>query len=174
MARTGKPGRPPGPEPIPQTVAKALFEHLAHGRTLREFASQRGNPSARTILDWRAADEAFAAAYQHARDVGFDTLADEALQIADEDPQEGVAFDGAFVARQRLRVETRLRLLAVWCPRNYGNRTQLHHEGSVSVQVVTGVPQVETDQPAAPPAELPAIAPVLQINTGFSVRRAEG
>ena len=69
----------------------------------------------RTIVyDWRKRDAEFDQQFARARDAGFDALADEALSIADntdEDP-----------ASRRVRVETRLKLLAKWDPKRYGDR----------------------------------------------------
>ena len=112
-ARIGRP-----PEPVPQDIADAVVEWIAEGKPLREFCRQPGMPARRTVDDWRLKDEAFAARVARARDVGYAQIADECLAIVDTSD----AKDDQDVARRKLRVETRLKLLACWDPRRYGNK----------------------------------------------------
>lgn len=76
------------------------------------------------------ADEQLSADIARAREAGFDQIAMDALAIADEtafDTREGK--DGAltpnseWITRSRLRVDTRLKLLAKWDPKRYGDKT---------------------------------------------------
>lgn len=94
-------------------------------------------PSVRTISDWRKKDEVFSAAVARARDIGFDVIAEDCLAIADDDGQDtitrydrdgneiGKSPNGEWIARSKLRVETRMKLLACWDPRRYGNKLQV-------------------------------------------------
>ena len=76
------------------------------------------------------ADEALAVAYQRARDVGADALAEQALSLIDEEPAriEG-RVDPGHVQWKRAQVETRLKLLACWNPKKYGTK-QTHEIGN--------------------------------------------
>ena len=65
-------------------------------------------------------------------------IADECLTIADTAPSDSVA-----VQWQRLRIDTRLKLLAKWNPRRYGDRVGLDHTGGVAIRVITGVPGLD-------------------------------
>ena len=80
--------------------------------------------------DWMRADEALAVAYQRARDVGADALAEQALSLIDEEPAriEG-RVDPGHVQWKRAQVETRLKLLACWNPKKYGTK-QTHEIGN--------------------------------------------
>jgi hypothetical protein len=71
------------------------------------------------------------AAIAHARDVGYDAIAEEALQIADTPligETETSSANGLTITRQdmlghrKLQIETRLKLLAKWNPNKYGDR----------------------------------------------------
>jgi len=106
-------GRPR--EPVPGDVATEVLEWLSSGHPLTAFCRQPGNPSRRTIHDWRDKDPEFRREFEVARRIGFDMLADETLAIADELPPTGRA-DAGFVARQHLRIDVRLRRLSVWFP----------------------------------------------------------
>src|SRR5690606_9448739 len=71
-----------------------------------------GMPDPATVWRWAKADPEVSQAIAHARTLGFDAIAEETLAIADDK-------DGD-VQRDRLRVETRLKLLAKWDPKRYG------------------------------------------------------
>lgn len=100
-------------------------------------------PAWRTVYDWREADPEFAARFARARDAGFDAIAEEALEIADT-PQEGIRIetdaDGSKTVREdmlghrKLRVETRLKLLAKWSPKKYGERVDVAHSGQLGLE----------------------------------------
>lgn len=130
-----KVGRPPGKLPVPQVEADSLVQWISEGRPLREWCRQEGNPEWRTVYDWMDKDEDFAARIARAREDGHDVIADECKELADTKP-----LDQVEVAWRRLQVETRLKLLAKWNPKKYGDRQQLEHGGGVILNVITGVP----------------------------------
>lgn len=75
------------------------------------------------------------ARYARARRIGFDEIAEEGLEIVDdgsndymERERDGVpeiVLDRENIARSKLRFEGRLKLLAVWDPRRYGEMLKL-------------------------------------------------
>jgi hypothetical protein len=83
-------------------------------------------------------------AVQIARDLGFDWLAHECLEIADDARNDWMARhgpEGEFVGwqfnnehfqRSRLRIETRFRLLRAWDPSRYGDQRTVKLEGEVT------------------------------------------
>lgn len=114
-------------------VIERIMEGLANGTPLRELCRQDGMPAWRTVYDWLGADKALAARFAHARDLGFDAIAEEALEIADDGTndwmqrrrQDGSVEDvvnAEHIARSKLRIETRLKLLAKWSPKKYGDK----------------------------------------------------
>lgn len=124
MARIGRP-----PEPVPENIAAAVCAWLSEGKTLQEFCRQPGMPSRPTIDRWRQHDPAFASEVARARDIGYDVIAEDALRIADTtEAGETVTEDGKrretrredMLGHRKLRIETRLKLLACWDPRRYG------------------------------------------------------
>lgn len=122
-------------------VIERIMEGLSNGTPLRELCRQDGMPAWRTVYDWLEADKALAARFAHARDLGFDAIAEEALEIADDGTndwmarrrQDGTVEDvvnAEHIARSKLRIETRLKLLAKWSPKKYGDKQQLEHTGA--------------------------------------------
>jgi hypothetical protein len=122
-------GRPT--EPVPQDIADAVIAWIADGKTLREFCRQDGKPSYGTIYNWIEKDEQFASRFACAREQGEDVIAQECLQIADDgsndwqDTEYGPKVNQEHIQRSRLRVDTRLKLLAKWNPKKYGERSQV-------------------------------------------------
>jgi len=116
-----------------------ILEWVANGRTLRSYCRQEGKPSWQTVYRWMDKDSVFADRFAESRDRGFDSLAQQCLDIA----ENGNPGD---VARAKLRVWTTLQLLAKWDPRRYGEVRRLEHSGDQkqTVTVVTGVPQPDS------------------------------
>lgn len=100
-------------------------------------------PAWQTIYDWMYRDDALGAqgvglskAIARAREIGYDKMAEECLELADT-PKWGTkqveSEDGITVTREdmlghrKLQIETRLKLLAKWNPKKYGER--LTHAG---------------------------------------------
>ncbi len=97
-----------------------------------------------TVRAWQVKDKKFADEIAHARELGWDHLAKEALEIADT-PVEGVETivkpDGSIEERKgdmlghrKLQIETRLKLLAKWDPKRYGDRQHVEHSGQVGLE----------------------------------------
>lgn len=101
---------------------------LRKGTPLTIICSADGMPNDDTIRDWANADPAIERAIARAREVGFDAIAMDALKIADETAFDTVSTEtgerpnSEWITRSRLRVETRLKLLAKWDPKRYGDK----------------------------------------------------
>lgn len=144
----------------PSTYTKALADEicqrLSDGEPLRHICRDEHMPACRTVSDWRRAHPDFDAHFLTARDEGYDAIAQECLDISNT-PVEGVTEkyekvkidnpddpDGPAVeefqlterkvedmlGHRKLQIETRLKLLAKWDPRRYGDRLALDHDVS--------------------------------------------
>jgi hypothetical protein len=96
-----------------------------------------GMPAWRTVYDWVVDRPDFAARLAHARDIGYDALAEEALEIAntphlgqkkvysagaEEDNDSMTVTEEDMLGHRKLQIETRLKLLACWNPKKYGTK----------------------------------------------------
>ena len=88
-------------------------------------------PSDDSVRNWMDSDPAFSRAIARAREAGFDRIALDALEIADNVGSEhkdtietkfGEIPNKEWILRSKLRVETRLKLLAKWDPKRYGEK----------------------------------------------------
>ncbi len=132
-----KVGRPLGTTvPVPQDKADSLVKWISEGRPLREWCRIDGNPHFTAVYDWMDKDPDFALRIARAREDGHDIIADQCMALSDIQP-----LDQVEVAWRRLQVDTRLKLLAKWNPKKYGDRQHLDHDGGIILNVVTNVPR---------------------------------
>jgi hypothetical protein len=137
-----KTGRPSTYNP---ETAEKMCELLSEGVPLREICRMEGMPYWRAVYRWMAQDEALSAHIARARDVGYDAMAEECLDIADNadndwversgDKGVGWTLNGEHIQRSKLRIETRLKLLAKWNPKKYGDRQILAGDSEAPLEV---------------------------------------
>ncbi len=129
-----------------KVIGEQICARVAEGENLRSICTDLGIKW-RAVYRWIKTNEAFAEAYQLARDVGEDAIASECLEIADNGRNDwmerqddkggpGWVFNGENVQRSKLRVETRLKLLAKWNPKRWGDRITHAGDANAPVQLV--------------------------------------
>lgn len=117
----------------------AIIDHLSQGKTLADYLRDNPRPTRPQIAAACKEDPEFDKAYQAARDIGHDELAEGSLELVDETPErlsQSGGIDPAWVARQKMRVWHRMNLLAKWNPRKYGEKTQTELTGANGGPVV--------------------------------------
>lgn len=89
-------------------------------------------PSRSTVHSWIANDlQGFAAKYANAKEIGLEEIAEEILEIADDTTRDtvhtdnGPKADAEWIARSKLRVDSRKWLLSKLAPKKYGERQAL-------------------------------------------------
>lgn len=133
MAKTTKPtGKRSGVRT--SSLADAIVQGIADGTPLRELCRIHGI-SKSEVYRWQEDDVELRGRIARARIDGFDAIAEECLEIADDatndwmkrrkGEEEVDAFDAEHVQRSKLRIETRLKLLAKWDPKRYGEKLAL-------------------------------------------------
>lgn len=124
--------RPRGrPTKRSESVEMRIIEGLSVATPLAAICRDEGMPELRTVYNWMDEDPELSARIARARDAGWDRLALEALEISNT-PVIGEEItdteDGRTVKRsdmlghRKLQIETRLKLLAKWDPKRYGDR----------------------------------------------------
>lgn len=88
-------------------------------------------PSPETICRWRARHPEFCQQYARAREVQADLLAEEIIDIADDDSQDqmltetGIKPNAEFIQRSRLRIEARKWMACKLLPKIYGDKSEV-------------------------------------------------
>lgn len=128
-----------------QDKADAICAALEKGDTLRKACRDLGLDPA-TILRWTKDYSEFSKQYADARQVGYQLLADEILEISDDsngdvivDDEGNARTDAERVARSRLRVDTRKWMLSKMLPKIYGDKIETTHTGEVTFNKVERV-----------------------------------
>ncbi len=113
-------------------IMGSVCEQIAKGVTMADICRQAGMPDRQTIYEWSVADAEFALRIARARDDGADVIAEQSLAIVDAPPERGPdgKIDAGSVAHAKLRAEHRLKLLAKWNPKKYGDKIQAEHTGA--------------------------------------------
>jgi len=117
-------------------IARLICEQLSDGIPLRQICREnKGFPAWRTVYDWMWRDAELSTAIARARDIGYDALAEECLYIADtphmgkkkvftsgaDDDEDSVTVtEEDMLGHRKLQIETRLKLLAKFNPKKYG------------------------------------------------------
>lgn len=145
-----------------QELADAICERLAAGEPLAQICRDKGMPSDRAVRYWADPNsngykgDEFASAIAQARARGFDAIAESCLEIADdarndwmerlrlggeggERPIVSYELNGEHVQRSKLRIETRLKLLAKWDPKRYGDKLTTEVTGNVKHDHTVGL-----------------------------------
>jgi hypothetical protein len=134
------------PSTFTADILKDICDRLSEGEPLACICRDDGMPAARTVNSWMAGEnesvpaEEVTAAIARARVIGHDAIAARARQTArGKDATEGGDSTGD-VQRDKLIIETDLKLLAKWDPKRYGDLIKLSGadgEGPVSVVSIT-------------------------------------
>ncbi|HDX5565774.1 TPA: DNA-binding protein [Escherichia coli] len=128
-------GRPHG---YTEEKALEICELVADGQSINKISKMPGMPTRSTILKWFRDVPEFSDMYIRAKEIGFEVLADEIIDIADA--AENIKTEE--LRRHQLMIETRKWLLAKLQPRKYGERVTQEIVGNKEEAPV----QVETSQ----------------------------
>jgi hypothetical protein len=102
-----------------------ICKRLATGESLLSICRDPKMPGAFTVYDWAGADDETAQRIARAREIGEDAIAQDALSIIDGDkPIPNMIPDAT---RDKARADIRLKLLAKFNPKRWGESTQLRH-----------------------------------------------
>lgn len=141
MSEKRRAGRPA--LPVPSDKADSLVEWISNGNTIAAWCRENG-VGVTTVYDWTYKDEELAERIAHARDLGEEVIAQQCLDIAnspmigeeteEDDTGKMKTKRGDMLGHRKLQIETRLKLLAKWNPRKWGERQQVEHSGSIGIE----------------------------------------
>jgi hypothetical protein len=150
MAKSAKPkddaaprktGRPSKYTP---ELAREIVERLSEGEPLRQICRDDHMPTWRVIYDWMNRDDVSGAAgvglssaIARAREIGQDAIAEEIYREVSADPEreERGRIDPGYVQLIKARAEIKLKLLAKWNPKRYGDRVTMAGDAENPLEV---------------------------------------
>jgi hypothetical protein len=136
VSKAPKTGRPS--KYTPELVAE-ICHRISTGEPLRQICRDVHMPHWTQVYEWLSRDEGLSLQVARAREAGYDAMAEEALEIADtprlgvkrvlnsgagEDEDSVTVTEEDMLGHRKLQIETRLKLLACWNPKKYGNKVQ--------------------------------------------------
>jgi hypothetical protein len=105
-----------------------IFIKISEGQSLRSILKENKSlPCSVTIFRYIERDDSLKAAYQKAVEMRAETLAEDILDLSDEEVPAHLEGSGAnaWVQRQRLRVDARKWTASKLKPRTYGDNLQV-------------------------------------------------
>ncbi len=123
------------PRKITAALKADICDRIANGETVRRICRDEFMPGRSTVLRALQEDEAFRDQYARACELRADGWSEEIVEIADDgsndfmekldrdgEPTGAYAFNKEAVMRSKLRVDTRLWLMAKAAPKKYGDK----------------------------------------------------
>jgi hypothetical protein len=136
------------PSKFTEELVTAICERLSVGEPLAQICRDEGMPGLRTVYDWVEGMPDVSARIARAREAGEDVIAADCLSIADDGRRDyevsedgGATVNHDHIQRSKLRIDTRLKLLAKWNPKKYGDRQSIEHSGpgGKPIQIATAM-----------------------------------
>jgi len=119
------------PSKYTKQLTRRICERLAAGETLRAICRDKGMPAESTVRAWAMDDvNGFSAQYARAREIGYHSMFDDIIEIADNPDGDP--------ARDRLRFDARRWFLSKALPKIYGDKPgeQAQVGQNVALQIV--------------------------------------
>lgn len=113
--------------PFSRELFDDIIERLASGETLSSICRTDGYPHRSTFHDWRELGEDLEKAYLNAKRDGHDSIAERLRRVAaGERAEEGQPLlSSGDVVRDKLIIDTDLKLLSKWDSGRYGDKLAL-------------------------------------------------
>ena len=118
----------------PEKKAEQIEQILAlmHGGFSLTRACKTVNLTPQSFLEWTEKDGKLAERYARAKEACIEKMADDVLEISDEEPAVDYLgkIDSGDVQNRKLRVDTRKWLLSKLAPKKYGEKIQTELTGA--------------------------------------------
>jgi hypothetical protein len=133
MAKTAKPEDNPAPRKTgrpskyTEELAAEIAQRLSDGEPLRQICRDAHMPHWTNIYEWMARDQDLSVRIARAREIGQDAIAEEIYRemMLEPEREERGRIDPGYVQLIKARAEIKLKLLAKWNPKRYGDRVTM-------------------------------------------------
>ncbi len=113
-------------------IENEILSRISAGESLRSICKDKNLPGDATIRDWIVKDRppGISARYAHAREKGYDSIAEQTFEIADDKDEDP--------ASRRVRIDTRKWFLAKLHPKRYGDRIEIAGDKESPLEINVG------------------------------------
>lgn len=140
-------------------VMEKILERLGSGEPMAVILRTPNYPKYGTVYEWAKKSPNLASAIARARDCGFDAIAENLREVA----REGNGSTGD-VQRDKLIIETDLKLLSKWNPKKYGDRQIVDQNVTVTLADLVSQSYKTVEHVAAPPVLPGSSRPALPLS----------
>ena len=122
-------------------IADEICARLAQGEALKAICRDKHMPTEAKVRQWAINDRCgFRKRYAEAREAGYETMAEEIIEISDANytGPDGLVDNGA-IQQARLRSDNRKWLLAKMMPKKFGDRVTAEVVGDANAPVLTRI-----------------------------------
>jgi len=123
----------PRPSKKSPEICSEIVARLSTGEPMAVICRDDYMPGVTTVWQWAQDDKEFAESIARARIDGHDAIAARLRETA-----RGMGESTRDVQRDKLIIETDLKLLAKWDPKRYGERVDIEAKHSGTIRVVLG------------------------------------
>lgn len=128
------------PTKYTEALVEEICERLSKGEPLAAICREEHMPHRNTVGNWME-DADVSVRIARAREAGEERIAADVLEIVDMPPARvatphGDAIDSGDVANRKMRAEYRLKLLAKWNPKKWGDKIDMTSGGEKIPQTV--------------------------------------
>lgn len=129
-----KTGRPSKYTP---EIAAEIARRLSDGEPLRQICRDEHMPHWTSMYEWMAQDPDLSLHIARAREVGQDAIAEEIYRemMLEPEREERGRIDPGYVQLIKARAEIKLKLLAKWNPKRYGDRVTMAGDAENPLEV---------------------------------------
>ena len=133
--KTGRPSK------YTEELAAEIAQRLSDGEPLRQICRDAHMPHWTNIYEWMARDQDLSVRIARAREIGQDAIAEEIYRemMLEPEREERGRIDPGYVQLIKARAEIKLKLLAKWNPKRYGDRVTMAGDAENPLQVKADV-----------------------------------
>lgn len=136
-----------------QEIENEILLRLSHGEPLTKICRDAHIPAESTVYNWETIIKGFSEKVTRARERTADHYSHEIIDIAEESPTmkikgedwEKTCIDPAGIQRNKLRIDTRVKLMQMLKRKTYGEKQQLDVNAVVGVTLLNDIPRPPRD-----------------------------
>lgn len=143
--------KPRRPTVLTNRLRASMLANISSGMSVRKMCENRKFPTREMFYKWLREDDSFVNEYEIAVQSRADAIAEEILEIADDDSNDykinelseddKLKIDQIKLARDKVKIDARKWIAAKMAPKKYGNNIKVDsdnkhdHSGSISVEI---------------------------------------